>query len=249
MKLDSFVAFLKDHQDDLNEETVFQMLQSHGRIDQCIEYAEMIERYDTVIVHYINKQEFAFALQKVTEIKEAAKRFETMIKYASIFINKCCKETIAELRRKEYSAIDIPSLMPAFMNIRMDKDDKPVGDDMRIVLDYITNHCINKKNVKSKTVHNMAFFFHSKINDPKRIIEFLEQEEVKKAKGLSIYFEVDYALNICKQNEKKLMDEIKQLINYIRNKERNETAESETLKGLKTNLEGIKDKLRVMKRA
>jgi hypothetical protein len=184
------------------------VLQSHGRINECIKYAEMIERYDTVIVHYINKQQYDIALQKVTEIKDSAKRCETMLKYASIFINKCCKQTIAELKKSEYRKIKIPNLMPAFMNIRVDKDDKPLGDDMKIALDYIVNHCINKRNERSKTVHNMAFFFHSKINNPKRLLEFLEQEEIKKAKGLPIYFEVDYALNICKQNEKKLEEQL-----------------------------------------
>jgi membrane-bound lytic murein transglycosylase MltF len=74
-------------------------LQSHGKIDECIKYAEIIERYDTVIVHYINKQEHEKALQKVTEIKDEVKRNETMLQYASIFLNKCAKPTIQELQR------------------------------------------------------------------------------------------------------------------------------------------------------
>lgn len=54
-KMDSFRDFLKSNKDNVNEETVFQVLQSHGKIDECIKYAEMVQRYDTVIVHYINK--------------------------------------------------------------------------------------------------------------------------------------------------------------------------------------------------
>ena len=77
----------------------------------------MIERYDTIIVHYINKQQYETALRKVTEIKEEVKRHETMLRYVSIFINKCCKETIEELRKPEFKKIEIPKLMPAFMNI------------------------------------------------------------------------------------------------------------------------------------
>jgi len=154
-----------------------------------------------VIVHYINKQEHDKALKKVTEIKDEVKRNETMLRYASIFVNKCAKLTIEELKKPKYRKIEIPKLMPAFMNIQE-------GNDMKVALEYITNFCINHRNSKSKTVHNMAFFFHSKINDPKRMIEFLESEEIKKSKGHPIYFEVDYALNICKQKEKELMDEL-----------------------------------------
>ena len=122
-----------------------------------------------------------------------------MLRYVSIFINKCCKETLEELKKPEFKKIEIPKLMPAFMNIQ--------EKDMKMALEYIIQ-CINKKNVKDKAVHNMAIFFHSKLNDARKIIEFLEEQEIKKSKGHQIYFEVDYALNICKQNEKKLMDEL-----------------------------------------
>jgi hypothetical protein len=60
------------------------------------------------------------------------------------------------------------------------------------------NYCIQKKGSRSKTVHNMAFFFNSKVNDPKRLLQYLENEEIRKSKGIPMYLEVDYALNICK---------------------------------------------------
>lgn len=121
-KMEEFRAFLRKHKDDVDEETIFQVLQSHGKINECIRYAELIERYDTVIVHYINKQEHDKALQKVTEIKDPAKRNATMLRYASIFVNKCAKATIAELKKPEYKSIEIAKIMPAFMNIREGKD-------------------------------------------------------------------------------------------------------------------------------
>jgi len=191
IKLKAFRDFLKKTKDMKNVESVFQVLQSHGKIDECIRYAEMIERYDTVIVHYINKQEHAKALQKVTSIADEGKRNETMLRYASIFLNKCAKETIKELQSQYYRKIDIPKLMPAFMNIHDEQDQIEA-------LNYITNYCIIRRSSRSKTVHNMAFFFHSKINDSEKLIRFLESEEAKKSKGHPIYFEVDYALNVCK---------------------------------------------------
>ena len=44
----------------------------------------------------------------------------------------------------------------------------------------------------------MAFFFNSKVNDPKRLLQYLENEDIRKIKGIPMYLEVDYALNICK---------------------------------------------------
>lgn len=168
-----------------------------------------------------------------------------MLRYASIFVNKHCKLTIDELRRNEYKNIKIPKLMPAFMNIHK-------TDDMKLALDYITNFCINKRNCKSKTVHNMAFFFHSKINDPVRMIKFLESEEIKKAKGHQIYFEVDYALNICKQKEKELMDEFNNLVQKSTMFSKNPTGNSDdnALKNrYEPQKEQVKEQILVMKKA
>jgi len=62
VKQQSFDSFLSANKENVNEETIFQVLQSHGKIDECIKYAELIKRYDTVIVHYINKQDHVRAL-------------------------------------------------------------------------------------------------------------------------------------------------------------------------------------------
>ena len=79
------------------------------------------------------------------------------------------------------------------------KGKKEREQELKAAFEYIQEFCIEIRGEKSKAVHNMAFFFLSKINDPEKIISFLEREETKKSKGGPIYFEVDYALNICKQ--------------------------------------------------
>ena len=154
-----------------------------------------------MIVHYINKNEHRKALQQVTAIDDVAKRHETMLRYAPVFVNKCAPLAMRELRAPEYNDLNIAKLMPAFMNIQTE-------GDMKVALDYITEHCIKELDTGSKTVHNMAFFFHSKISDPKGMIEFLEDEEAKKSRSEPVRFEVEYALNMCKQREKDLMDRL-----------------------------------------
>ena len=88
-----------------------------------------------------------------------------MLRYASIFLNQYAKETIKALQSEQFKSLDISKLMPAFMNIRRERQ-----TDMLLALDYIMNYCIQKKGSRSKTVHNMAFFFNSKVSDPKRLL-------------------------------------------------------------------------------
>lgn len=96
---------------------------------------------------------------------------------------------------------------------------------MRYALEYIQNFCCNIRDSKSKTVHNMAFYFHSRIDystdgsKRNQFIKFLEKKEDDKSKGRPIYFEVDYALNICKQNEKELIQKAQTLEMEMRSSE------------------------------
>lgn len=59
---------------------------------------------------------------------------------------------------------------------------------------------------KEKTVHNLAIYFYAEREKPEELLDFLKQEEAKKYEGHPIFFEVDYALNVCKQKEKDLAD-------------------------------------------
>ena len=98
----------------------------------------MANRYDNVIVHYINKQEYENALEKVTEIDNENDRCATMLRYSSVFLNNCTEKTVKVLKHDKFKAIDTPKLMPAFMNIHNQKD-------MKHALEYIETFCCDLK--------------------------------------------------------------------------------------------------------
>ena len=125
-----------------------------------------------------------------------------MLRYASVFLKNLPLKTIEVL--KTFKSIDIPKLIPAFMNI-------PKGKDMDEALYFITDSCIKKRKSRDKTVHNLAFYFYAERDRPDELLEFLKVEEAKKQEGHAIFFEVDYALNVCKQKERDLSDKIDSL--------------------------------------
>jgi cell division protein YceG involved in septum cleavage len=48
-------------------------------------------------VHYINKQDYHKALMMISDIEPEDKRNAEMTRYASLFLNKCAKDTIEQL--------------------------------------------------------------------------------------------------------------------------------------------------------
>ena len=53
-----FFDFVKDNSDDLDHLAIFNMLQSHGKVKECIEFATTTGSHKELIVHYLNNKEY-----------------------------------------------------------------------------------------------------------------------------------------------------------------------------------------------
>ncbi len=47
---------------------VSQLMQSHGRIEEIIELSKKKADYDTIVMHYINEEDFASAIKYIEEL-------------------------------------------------------------------------------------------------------------------------------------------------------------------------------------
>ncbi len=137
-------------------------------------------------------------------IQDEQARNDIMLRYSSVLIKKIPTETLNVLKQPQFRKIDIPKLIPAFMNIEK-------GRAMDEALRYIMDNCIKRIQIKDKTVHNLAMYFLAQRDKPDELLDYLKKEEVRKAEGHAIYFEVDYALNVCKQKEKDMKDVLERL--------------------------------------
>lgn len=65
-----FRDFVKDAKSDLDTETIIQILTSHGKVNECIKFAEETGSYKELIIHFINKGDFREALRKLEKIQD-----------------------------------------------------------------------------------------------------------------------------------------------------------------------------------
>jgi hypothetical protein len=76
-------------------------------------------------MHYINKQEFMKALEKIEKISDRKKKNQIMLRYASVFLKNKPEATIDALYKFEFDGEkEIPKLVPAFMNIPRESVEK-----------------------------------------------------------------------------------------------------------------------------
>jgi len=94
-----------------------------------------------------------------------------MLRYASVFIKNVPLKAIEVL--KTFKTIDIPKLIPAFMNVSK-------GKPMDEALSYVIEYCIKRRKSREKTVHNLAFYFYAERDKPDELLSYLRVEEAKK---------------------------------------------------------------------
>lgn len=78
-----FFGFIQQELHNLDKDSIFQLLQSHGRInDYCLQLAKKFENYEeTLVVHSINSQDFKSALKTIDSISDPELRFDLTLKY------------------------------------------------------------------------------------------------------------------------------------------------------------------------
>jgi len=149
------------------------------------------------------------ALEKLCEIKQSDVRCQAMHKYASTLIKhepEATLDVLIDIRREgKFRDVAVPELMSALRSVP--KEYIPKANQ------YVMDKCIKSKRITEKSVHNMAFYLYAESDNEPALISYLEGEESKRENGQPIFFEVDYALNLCKQKEDRLNKELEPLTN------------------------------------
>lgn len=170
-----FFDFVKKNNDDLDHLAIFNLLQSHGKVKECIKFAHSTNSHKELIIHYLNNQEYEKALTSMQMIEDKKVRCEQMKIYASILLKNIPSETLKVLRIDRFRDIPLESLVPAMHEIPWRATQE--------ARDYLTEYCIKLKRSTAKAVHNMAFNMFVKSENLDDLIKHLKREEANKQQG------------------------------------------------------------------
>ena len=183
--------FLELHQLDLDEETTCDLLQSHGRIEDWVFFADLRKKHEMVMLHHINQQEIRKALTKLGQIDPNGKE-NLLYKFAPIFMKyepRRSVEILIEMARQKKGNIDLKKLIPALMNVDHNSREEAIKFESFLIKDL---------KLKDKALHNLYLFHLSEGEDEKKIIEYLKLQENLN----NVNFDSEYAMTVFKQNHK-----------------------------------------------
>eukprot|EP00163_Fabomonas_tropica_P023207 TRINITY_DN40509_c0_g1_i1.p1 TRINITY_DN40509_c0_g1~~TRINITY_DN40509_c0_g1_i1.p1 ORF type:complete len:911 (+),score=256.88 TRINITY_DN40509_c0_g1_i1:23-2734(+) len=187
MMLEEMRQFLTENKDNLDAPTTFHLISSHGRIDDLLYYATLIEDFEMVISHFIQCEQFERALEVMTKQNKP----EIYYKFSPVLMHHAPYHTVNAWISAPF--LEPRKLLPALM--RYSEAKNPADETQNQAIRYL-QHCVKKLQNKDPAIHNYLISLYAKQPDDSALLQFLHSQ------GTQPCFDLKYALRLCKKEGK-----------------------------------------------
>jgi hypothetical protein len=192
---DEFRDFLQDGrvQDNLDKLTAYDLIASHGNVEDLTFFARLTDDYEKVISHHIQTGQYKLALEdlaKQPNLDLYYRMMPTLIQHVPTEAVEAC------MGRPQL----VPRLLiPAFIRYEQNSWEKQQGDGVagNQAIRYL-EHCVGEymKNT-DQAIHNYLLSLYAKLPDDTRLLAFFDRF------GDDPKYDLKYALRLCTQENKK----------------------------------------------
>ncbi|XP_010533738.1 PREDICTED: vacuolar protein sorting-associated protein 18 homolog isoform X2 [Tarenaya hassleriana] len=184
-----FRAFLSDCKDVLDETTTMKLLESYGRVEELVYFANLKEQYGIVVHHYIQQGEAKKALEV---LQKSSVPVELQYKFAPDLIMLDAYETVeAWMANKD---LNPRRLIPAMMRYSSEPHAK---NETHEVIKYL-EFCVHRLHNEDPGIHNLLLSLYTKQEDDNALLRFLQCKFGKgRENGPEFFYDPKYALRLC----------------------------------------------------
>ncbi|KAI0071987.1 hypothetical protein K474DRAFT_1711999 [Panus rudis PR-1116 ss-1] len=193
--------FFETYKTNLEPNTVYELIQGHGRTDMYLHYASVIGDFKRVVEHWILEEDWT----KAIDVINRQSNLELYYRYAPTLMRHAPKETVDSWLRQP--ALDPLKLVPALLRLQhLPRDPLSPNQAIRYL-----NHVIFEQGNTSPTIHNLMITFYASSpsssssastqrhpEDDGPLLRFLSTAPSDPLTGKP-YYDLDYALRLCKQ--------------------------------------------------
>lgn len=187
--IQEFRAFLSDSKDVLDEATTMKLLESYGRVDELVFFANLKEQYEIVVHHYIQQGEAKKALEV---LRKPAVPIDLQYKFAPDLIMLDAYETVESwMTTKD---LNPRKLFPAMMRYSSEPHAKNETHEVIKYLEFSVHRLQNE----DPGVHNLLLSLYAKQEDDGSLLRFLQCKFGKgRPDGPNFFYDPKYALRLC----------------------------------------------------
>ncbi|KAL1198179.1 Vacuolar sorting protein 18 [Cardamine amara subsp. amara] len=187
--IQEFRAFMSDCKDVLDEATTMKLLESYGRVEELVYFANLKEQYEIVVHHYIQQGEAKKALEV---LQKSSVSDELQYKFAPDLIMLDAYETVeAWMANKN---LNPRRLITAMMRYSSEPHAK---NETHEVIKYL-EFCVHRLHNEDPGIHNLLLSLYAKQEDDSALLRFLQCKFGKgRENGPEFFYDPKYALRLC----------------------------------------------------
>ncbi|KAG6381063.1 Pep3/Vps18/deep orange family-domain-containing protein [Boletus reticuloceps] len=185
--------FFETYKANLDRNTVYELIQSHGRTDMLLFYATIVGDHERVIQHWILEEGWLKAIDTLNRQSD----LELYYRFGPVLTRHAPKAMVDAWLKQ--LALDPLRLIPSLLQLQHLPPDPLVPNQ---AVRYL-NHVIFNRHNTSSTVHNLMVTFHASSSstppgDDGHLLRFLMTAPSNPLTGKP-YYDLDYALRLCKK--------------------------------------------------
>ncbi|XP_078602605.1 vacuolar protein sorting-associated protein 18 homolog isoform X2 [Branchiostoma floridae x Branchiostoma japonicum] len=173
-----------------NKNTAYDLIASHGNIEDLVFFAMLMHDYERVISHHIQHDDYRAALDVLTNKQGDT---ELYYKFSPVLMQYIPKQTVDSWIAKGRK-LDPQRLIPALVNYDHSHDSKASSEAIRYL-----EFCVHDLSVQDTAIHNYLLSLYAKLQ-PEQLIKYLR---IQGQNPDSVPYDLKYALRLCAEHSHK----------------------------------------------
>ncbi|ORX60830.1 hypothetical protein BCR36DRAFT_314682 [Piromyces finnis] len=188
---DEFKSFMHANKNYLDKKAIYQIISSHGRMEELLMFAELVKDYERMLVYYLQEKNY----EKVISILNKQSNLDLYYKFSPVLMECMPYETVNMWIHEP--KLNPRHLIPSLLKYDPKKSFGKEGIEGKNQAIRYLNYVIQNLHNTDMTIHNYLLFLYAKQatnEDCAELLEFLMHE------NRPAYYDLQYALRICTQN-------------------------------------------------
>ncbi|EOD47588.1 putative vacuolar protein sorting protein [Neofusicoccum parvum UCRNP2] len=185
-----FQDFVTKHNSDLDRKTVYEIISSHGREEELLFFATVVNDYNYVLAYWIQRERWAESLDVLKKQTDP----EIFYKYSSVLMANVSVELVEILMRQ--TNLEARKLIPALLNYNKITQG-PLSQNQAVR--YLQFE-INQHHSTDAAVHNtlISIYASNPSRDESALLSYLEAQSYAQEQN----YDADFALRLCIQHKR-----------------------------------------------
>ncbi|KAI9837898.1 MAG: hypothetical protein M1837_002688 [Sclerophora amabilis] len=185
-----FQDFVTKYKSDLDKKTTYDIISSHGREEELLYYATIVNDYNYVLAYWVQRERWSESLNVLKKQSDP----EIFYKYSSVLMSHVATELVDILTRQ--SNLETRNLIPALLNYNKGTH-VPLSQNQAVrYLLFVINHLRST----DAAVHNtlISIYGSHPSRDESALLTYLESQSQQHEQS----YDADFALRLCIQHKR-----------------------------------------------